>query len=276
MIKAIKTEYNGCIYRSRLEARWAVFFDSLNINFEYEKEGFEIDGERYLPDFWINTWNCWIEIKPNILRKSHTRLDSEEGLKAKKYFRLCRKLSDNTNNVVLLIGGYPCVEGTESLNNLNEKDRYNFLYEIVAFYPTKMMDSSNFNDSLKKTGFSLKMEDNGIRNRLSPDFYTSTETCSLYWFIEKAYRDNPEYFINPLPNIGDIRAMIEADKTYYAKRHGEEHIHWEYNLCSDCYFFYLVDGTFYLSDLVTSRHFQDKKLLSAYINAKSASFENFY
>lgn len=38
-IKAKETEYNGYRFRSRLEARWAVFFDVLGIKYEYEPEG---------------------------------------------------------------------------------------------------------------------------------------------------------------------------------------------------------------------------------------------
>lgn len=65
MIKAIETSYKGYRFRSRLEARWAVFFDALGIKWEYEKEGFDLgDGLRYLPDFWIPEYKCWVEIKP--------------------------------------------------------------------------------------------------------------------------------------------------------------------------------------------------------------------
>ena len=42
-IKAIETEYNGYRFRSRLEARWAVFFDAMGIKYEYEPEGFELE-----------------------------------------------------------------------------------------------------------------------------------------------------------------------------------------------------------------------------------------
>jgi hypothetical protein len=53
-IKAIETVYKGYRFRSRLEARWAVFFDTLGIEWVYEPEGFETtDGYRYLPDFRI-------------------------------------------------------------------------------------------------------------------------------------------------------------------------------------------------------------------------------
>ena len=63
MIKAIETYYNGYRFRSRLEARWAVFFDKLGIKYEYEKEGFDLDGVWYLPDFWLPDLKCWVEIK---------------------------------------------------------------------------------------------------------------------------------------------------------------------------------------------------------------------
>ena len=62
-IKAIPTKYNGYTFRSRQEARWAVFFDHLGIEYEYEKEGFDLPCGYYLPDFWIPEWKAWIEIK---------------------------------------------------------------------------------------------------------------------------------------------------------------------------------------------------------------------
>lgn len=65
MIKAIETRYKGYRFRSRLEARWAVFFDELGVRYEYEKEGYDL-GELgwYLPDFWLPELRTWFEIKP--------------------------------------------------------------------------------------------------------------------------------------------------------------------------------------------------------------------
>lgn len=63
-IKAIETSYKGYRFRSRLEARWAVFFDSLGIAWEYEKEGFVSNGKPYLPDFWLLDYKAHLEIKP--------------------------------------------------------------------------------------------------------------------------------------------------------------------------------------------------------------------
>lgn len=53
-MRAIETRYKGRLFRSRLEARYAVLFDALHITWDYEPEGFELpDGTRYLPDFWM-------------------------------------------------------------------------------------------------------------------------------------------------------------------------------------------------------------------------------
>ena len=52
-IPAIETSYGGARFRSRLEARWAVFFDEMLIEWEYEPEGYETPDGRYLPDFRI-------------------------------------------------------------------------------------------------------------------------------------------------------------------------------------------------------------------------------
>lgn len=67
-MKAIETVYNGYRFRSRLEARWAVFFDELGIEYRYEFEGYNLNGIRYLPDFWFPEQEffpegAWIEIK---------------------------------------------------------------------------------------------------------------------------------------------------------------------------------------------------------------------
>lgn len=65
-MKAIETAYNGFRFRSRLEARWAVFFDTMMIEYEYEPEGFDLgEAGYYLPDFWLPRYRYWIEIKPN-------------------------------------------------------------------------------------------------------------------------------------------------------------------------------------------------------------------
>lgn len=82
MHRAIETRYNGRFFRSRLEARYAVFFDALGLSWDYEPEGFELDdGLRYLPDFWIHFSNgsngskpgCWVEVKPGLPNETEIR-----------------------------------------------------------------------------------------------------------------------------------------------------------------------------------------------------------
>ena len=62
-IKPIETQYNGFRFRSRLEARWAIFFDVIGLKYEYEMEGYDMEGTRYLPDFYIPSLDRWFEIK---------------------------------------------------------------------------------------------------------------------------------------------------------------------------------------------------------------------
>lgn len=64
-IKTIPTLYDGITFRSRLEARWAVFFNLLEIKWFYEYEGYQLEAGWYLPDFWLPNQQMFMEIKPN-------------------------------------------------------------------------------------------------------------------------------------------------------------------------------------------------------------------
>jgi hypothetical protein len=65
-IKPIETIYKGYRFRSRLEARWAVFLDAMGIEWTYEREdGVDLgDLGWYLPDFWLPKEREWLEVKP--------------------------------------------------------------------------------------------------------------------------------------------------------------------------------------------------------------------
>lgn len=76
---ALKTEYNGIIYRSQTEARWAVFFDALGLQFTYEPETIRLSsGACYLPDFFIQDFDAYFEVKP-----SSDQVVTEEATKAR-------------------------------------------------------------------------------------------------------------------------------------------------------------------------------------------------
>lgn len=84
-LRAIETTYNGYRFRSRAEARFAVFMDALSVRYRYEPEGHPVGpGLAYLPDFWLPQLNCYVEIKgesPN----------DEERLKAQRLAEIAKR-----------------------------------------------------------------------------------------------------------------------------------------------------------------------------------------
>jgi hypothetical protein len=56
--------YSGVTMRSKLEARWAIIFDLLGINWDYEPCHYEVGpGLGYLPDFYLPELELWAEVK---------------------------------------------------------------------------------------------------------------------------------------------------------------------------------------------------------------------
>ena len=66
-MKSKETVYSGVIYRSRLEAKWAIFFDVIGIKFQYEPRQFNTRDGLYLPDFFLPELSVWVEIKPGTI-----------------------------------------------------------------------------------------------------------------------------------------------------------------------------------------------------------------
>lgn len=93
-ITPIQTTYKGYRFRSRLEARWAVFMDRLGIGWEYETEGFHLPHGNYLPDFWLPSLCTWLEIKP-------------AGLESPLARELCSDLAIASSSSVILFTGLP-------------------------------------------------------------------------------------------------------------------------------------------------------------------------
>ncbi len=105
MIKAIETEYNGYKFRSRLEARWAVFFDALGIQYHYEPEGFDLDGVYYLPDFYLDDYKIYIEIKP--FDKDVVSYVGDGN----KWEQKCRSFRDDVDKAIMICYGDPSDSG---------------------------------------------------------------------------------------------------------------------------------------------------------------------
>jgi len=117
--RAIETRYKGYRFRSRLEARWAVFFDALGLKWEYEPEGFELKSGRYLPDFYLPDHKVWVEVKPG----KSTPL---EEIKA-------RDLMEARNEPVFLTGGLPGEEGKLFYSYTQIGGEFNSLTLTAAF-----------------------------------------------------------------------------------------------------------------------------------------------
>ncbi len=94
MIKAIPTKYRGIPFRSRLEARWAVFFDAIGFKYHYELEGFDLGHVWYLPDFFLQERDTWVEIKPKLPTK-------EEWYKAASLLLALVKTGSKANVAIL-------------------------------------------------------------------------------------------------------------------------------------------------------------------------------
>jgi hypothetical protein len=92
-VKAIETRYKGYRFRSRLEARWAVFFDREHLAWEYERQGYDLDGLAYLPDFWLPQVRMWAEVKA----------EAFTAVEVEKAFRLWAA----TGHQVLFLVGLP-------------------------------------------------------------------------------------------------------------------------------------------------------------------------
>lgn len=56
-------EYKGQSLRSILEARWARFFDELNITYHYETKPYIFEETPIQPDFFLPRFDCFVKIK---------------------------------------------------------------------------------------------------------------------------------------------------------------------------------------------------------------------
>lgn len=95
-IKAIPTTYKGVKFRSRVEARWCVFFDKLGVRWRYEQQGFVLSNDApYLCDLLLPDFapGVFAEVKG----KEFTREEAEK----------CAMLCEGTKQPVLLLPDVP-------------------------------------------------------------------------------------------------------------------------------------------------------------------------
>lgn len=145
-MKAIETSYKGCRFRSRLEARWAVFFDSLMLPWEYEKEGFPLsNGSSYLPDFWLPQMDCFFEVK------GAEPTDSER-------WKALRLSSESKKLVAMAVGSMNVEELTVGSKSYGEWPAQGFRIELFG---------GEAHDLWKPNAFGFPIWNLDLRNRPS-------------------------------------------------------------------------------------------------------------
>lgn len=95
-IRPVATSYRGVVFRSRLEARWAIFFDGIAVQWMYEPERYQLgSGREYLPDFYLPSLRFHAEVKPTA---------EEWDTKADVYLEFDDRPPPNSRGLLPLIG----------------------------------------------------------------------------------------------------------------------------------------------------------------------------
>ncbi len=103
MIKPIETVYDGYKFRSRLEARWAVFFKTIGAKYDYEKEGYDLGKLGwYLPDFWLPHYSD--EFNDG---KTGVFVEVKAGAATQKEFDRAYALADGLTSNIFIFEGSP-------------------------------------------------------------------------------------------------------------------------------------------------------------------------
>lgn len=128
-VQVIETDYNGYRFRSRIEARWAIFFDACGLVWNYESEGFKLRNDNwFLPDFEIlnlrnkNNDRVWVEVKVTPL---------EEDLEKIKEFAFDE---NGKNQIPILVLKYmpKSFKNKEDLKWMCDESKGTYFYNFVT------------------------------------------------------------------------------------------------------------------------------------------------
>jgi hypothetical protein len=155
--KPIETRYKGCWFRSRLEARWAVFFDNIGCKWEYEPEGFNLGNRMYyLPDFLIHdvtgrfNGDLWVEVKGYMSEKDAEKINTfargHSGLEVV--------------NPILVVGNIP------TWDEINT-DGY---IKLKSFCTAKRIINKVKKQSTEEKIFANHIPDNGLISKIYKEF----------------------------------------------------------------------------------------------------------
>lgn len=121
-IRPIETWYAGVRFRSRLEARWAVFFTRLGLDWEHEPQGFMVGpggNEWYLPDFHLPRLGLYLEVKPALAEQVDPK-----GVKRWEYFAGQVATEWDHGRTAMLCGSIPDPDTVDPLGPPRPHARY--------------------------------------------------------------------------------------------------------------------------------------------------------
>lgn len=243
MIQPVETRYKGYRFRSRLEARWAVFFDTLGIKWEYEPEGFDLGALGwYLPDFWLLDMKIWVEVKP----------EAASPLEKEKVYRL----SALRQEYVLLLEGYP-----------GYHEKYGF---CTHTYKMTLFGGECF-DIFDAPCFGREQfwgHDTIFFDELRNNLLNHNEG-----FLEP--HDWESRICNALDERTRRKHLVELDRLSYLRQYGIEHPHWiTGRQTEECSFWKDRSGRWVLYSNENNRANLERELQIAYEAARAARFEH--
>ena len=151
ILKAINTLYKGFYFRSRLEARYAIFMDNLDIEWAYELEGYQLPSGYYLPDFYLPTFNggSFAEVKfkfteseinlcEELCEKSKKNVILWEGIPSLKVYNYFSYIDDG---VAAMFCGIPNADSAEHQNRMFAEPGYE---KMDGTIPEEMQDNLGY------------------------------------------------------------------------------------------------------------------------------------
>jgi hypothetical protein len=200
---AIETTWKGYRFRSRLEARWAVFLSTLGVQWEYEAEGYELsDGTRYLPDFWLPNEQAWIEVKG---------ADPSPDEMA-----TCAQLADEAGLPVIMVVGTPGYELVECPREDYRQPTHDEIVFLGYNPPPPDWRVWDWVVALEDREGGLALEEFLVKEGLiRPGMQFASERDRLIFLLEK-------------------------DREYYRNKYGREHRKWGAGLTSERWLDHLV------------------------------------
>ena len=136
VIPSIPTQYGKQKFRSRLEAKWALFFDLMKIDWVYEPEQYKL-GENgdiwYTPDFWLPNYGVFAEAKP------------KDFGNYEKY--KCALLAEEIKHSCLLLSGSPNFQSYQIVDGIESETEDTFVPKertvVLAYRDAPLSSATN-------------------------------------------------------------------------------------------------------------------------------------